>query len=83
MADEKRLVILETCSGSTNIFETKLPKKIILLGGNESHGLPADILEKSKCKIFIPMPGGSKSMNVSHALTVAAFEWYRQISLPI
>jgi len=76
--EDKQLVVLETCSGSENIFETKLPEKIIILAGSESHGLPPEIIQKSKKKIFIPMPGGCKSMNISHALAVASFEWYRQ-----
>lgn len=74
------LIILETCDGSKNIYETVLPKKIILLGGNESHGLPGEIIMKSNIKIHVPMSGGCKSMNISHALIVAAFEWFRQMS---
>ncbi|MCY1720306.1 hypothetical protein OU798_08125 [Prolixibacteraceae bacterium Z1-6] len=76
------LAILETCDGSTNIFTTKLPKKILLLAGNESHGIPENIIKLSKHKIYIPMPGGCKSLNISNALSVAAFEWYRQQTMP-
>lgn len=75
---EYSLVALETCSGSGNIFNIDLPGKTILLGGNESHGIPERILEKCISKVFIPMPGACKSMNISHAMTVAGFEWYRQ-----
>lgn len=74
------LVVLETCDGSKNIFTQKLPAKTILLAGNESHGLPVEVIEESKLKVYVPMPGGCKSMNISHALSVAAFEWYRQNS---
>ncbi|NOR74350.1 MAG: hypothetical protein GQ525_04250 [Draconibacterium sp.] len=73
-----QLYVLETCQGSENIFETNFPQKTIILAGNESHGLSINIIEKSDGQIHIPMPGGCKSMNVSHALSVAAFEWYRQ-----
>ena len=73
-----QLLILETCEGSTNIFETQLPDRAIILAGNESHGLPPEVIAKRQLKIHIPMPGDCKSMNVSHALSVAAFEWYRQ-----
>ena len=72
------LVVLETCEGSKNIFMETLPDKIMLLAGGESHGLPTEVIEKSKLQVHIPMPGACKSMNVSHALSVAAFEWYRQ-----
>lgn len=72
------LVILETCEGAENIFHTKLPGKIILLAGNETHGLPKKIIEMSNVRVYIPMPGKCKSMNVSHAISVAGFEWFRQ-----
>ena len=76
--NENNLVVLETCEGSENIFETDLPDKIIILAGNESYGLPPYFINKSYKQIHIPMPGGCKSMNISHAISVAAFEWYRQ-----
>ena len=75
---EYQLIVLETCVGSENIFDTNFPEKTIILAGSESHGLPANIIERSDMQIHIPMPGGCKSMNISHALSVAAFEWYRQ-----
>ena len=73
-----KLIILETCDGSKNIFSKNLPRKAIILAGNETRGLPPEIISKSDIKVHIPMPGGCKSMNISHALSVAAFEWYRQ-----
>ena len=73
------LVVLETCEGSKSIYNEKLPAKTILLAGSESHGLPVEVIEKSNLKVYIPMSGGCKSMNISHALSVAAFEWYRQM----
>jgi tRNA (cytidine/uridine-2'-O-)-methyltransferase len=76
--EEHELVVLETCEASKNIFGQKLPAKTILLAGNESHGLPVKVIEQSNFKVHIPMPGGCKSMNISHAMSVAAFEWYRQ-----
>lgn len=74
--------VLETCDNSTNIFTTVLPKKIILLAGSESHGIPENVIELSHHKVYIPMPGGCKSLNISNALSVAAFEWYRQQTKP-
>jgi len=72
------LTVLETCDGATNIFNTPLKNKTILLGGSESHGIPAHIISKSSMQVFIPIPGGSKSLNISNAISVAAFEWLRQ-----
>ena len=73
-----QLTALETCDNSCNIYQTHLPGKTILLAGSESHGIPEKILEHCNCKVYIPMPGACKSLNISNALSVAAFEWYRQ-----
>ncbi len=78
LKDDFVLTALETCDGATNIYQTQLPDKIILLAGSESHGLPQHIIKSSKTIVYIPMPGGCKSLNISNALSVAAFEWYRQ-----
>ncbi len=78
LKDKFQLVVLETCEGSKSIYESGFPEKTVLLAGSESHGIPPEIIEQSKLQIHIPMPGGCKSMNVSHALSVTAFEWYRQ-----
>lgn len=72
------LTVLETCDGAENIFRKKVPANTILLAGSESHGIPERIINKSNCRVFIPMHGGCKSMNISNALSVAAFEWLRQ-----
>ena len=80
LGNKYKLTVLETCEGSENIFETNFPDKTIILAGSESHGLPSQIIKKSDKQIHIPMPGGCKSMNISHAISVAAFEWYRQKS---
>ena len=73
------LVAIETSEDSTNIFTTNLPEKVVFLLGNERNGLSAEILQKCSLKVHIPMTGKCKSMNVSHALSVALFEWQRQM----
>jgi len=73
------LAAIETCEDSTNIFQTQLPEKIIFMLGNERNGLPDEILQKCHAKVHIPMTGKCKSMNVSHALATALFEWQRQM----
>lgn len=73
------LAAIETCRDSQNIFQCSLPDKIAFLLGNERHGLPEEILQKCSLKIHIPMTGKCKSMNVSHALGTALFEWQRQM----
>jgi tRNA G18 (ribose-2'-O)-methylase SpoU len=78
VGSEYKLVAIETSQKSTNIFTTKLPEKVVFILGNERNGLPEEILSKCIFQVHIPMTGKCKSMNVSHALAVALFEWQRQ-----
>jgi len=72
-------VAVETTSDSENIFQTRLPQKIILLVGSEKSGIDPGILDKCHKIVHIPLMGNNTSLNVSHALAVAIFEWQRQI----
>jgi len=79
VSPDYQVVAIETSEDSMNVFAEKLPEKIVFLLGNERNGLPDEILKKCSCKVHIPMTGKCKSMNVSHALAVALFEWQRQM----
>lgn len=72
------LVALETAPMSQNLFKTALPKKMALLLGNESEGIPADILKQARHLVHIPATGKIKSLNVSHAAAICLFEWCKQ-----
>lgn len=72
------LCAIETSTGATNIFQTKLPDKIVVLLGSESKGLPEELLGMANMGVYIPMTGKCKSMNISQALAVSLFEWQRQ-----
>lgn len=50
---------------------------IVLVVGNEAHGLPAD-LEGVDARVTIPMPGPMESLNVGVATAVLCFEAARQ-----
>ncbi len=76
--DDYTLAALETVTGAENIFNTKLPDKMALILGNEKHGISSELLNMSKIKLFIPMPGTIRSMNVSHAAAVCLFQWLSQ-----
>ncbi len=73
-------VALETAPQAVNLYETRLPDNMTLIVGNEQRGLPVEIINRCPMAVHIPLPGGVKSMNVSHATAVAAFEWYRQMA---
>ena len=71
-------VAVETNDESTNIFTTRLPGKVLFLLGSEIHGLREGLIARCDQSVHIPMTGKCKSMNISHALSVALFEWQRQ-----
>ncbi|MBN2669101.1 MAG: TrmH family RNA methyltransferase [Bacteroidales bacterium] len=72
------LLAVETSSDAQNIYQTKLPKELAIVVGNERFGIAPEMIEFCTIQTYIPMPGNVKSLNVSHALSIALFEWYRQ-----
>lgn len=72
------VVAVETSEKATNLFSTALPEKCVLLVGNERYGIAQEFLNQISKAVYIPLLGKTLSMNVSHAATIAAFEWGRQ-----
>jgi tRNA G18 (ribose-2'-O)-methylase SpoU len=75
-----QIVALETIAGAKNIFNFTFSEKTAFIIGNEVNGISDKLLEMAQIKIFIPVPGIISSLNVSHSLAVAAFEWLRQMT---
>ncbi|MBO4574090.1 MAG: hypothetical protein J5708_02040 [Bacteroidales bacterium] len=74
----KKIVAIETATNATNIYSTPLPADAAFIVGNESRGIREEILNQCDLIVYIPIPGPTRSLNVSHAAAVALFEWYRQ-----
>lgn len=74
-----QLISVETSAKSKSIFETKMPEKICFVIGNEVKGIRTEILTQSNKVLHIPIPGFISSLNVTHALSIALFEWLRQM----
>ncbi|MGQ1786818.1 TrmH family RNA methyltransferase [Saccharicrinis sp. GN24d3] len=69
---------IETTDNSLNLSDGVLPEKVAFVLGNEIHGVSAELMEQCSHFYHIPMIGAIKSMNVSHACSVALYEWVRQ-----
>ncbi len=69
-----------TTKGSRNYATVDFRADDVLLFGPESRGLPPDILAQfdAKCRLRLPMLPGSRSMNLSNAVSVVVFEAWRQ-----
>ena len=75
----KQIVAIETADNATCIYDTPLPEDVAFIVGSESHGLSEDLLAQCDKVVYIPVPGPTRSLNVSHAVAVALFEWQRQM----
>ena len=75
----KTIVAIETANNATCIYDTQLPENVAFIVGSESHGLSNELLAQCDMVVYIPVPGPTRSLNVSHAAAVALFEWQRQM----
>jgi TrmH family RNA methyltransferase len=72
------IIGLETSEKSKNIYRSMLPKSLALMVGNEKHGIETGALIKCAEVMHIPLTGKCTSLNVTHAASIALFEWFRQ-----
>jgi tRNA G18 (ribose-2'-O)-methylase SpoU len=75
------LIAIEITDRSVDLFACQLPPQCALVIGGERHGIPADLLAMCAMAAHIPMYGVNGSMNVTHALAIALFEWRRQMGV--
>ena len=75
----KTIVAIETADNATCIYETQLPEDVAFVVGSERFGICEEILAQCDKVVYIPVPGPTRSLNVSHAAAVALFEWQRQM----
>ena len=80
-AKPNRLFFLST-HGEKSLYACQFAKGDALVFGNESSGLPKDFYEHYKESLFkIPMPGEyARSINLANAVSIAAYECYRQFA---
>jgi tRNA (cytidine/uridine-2'-O-)-methyltransferase len=69
-----------TTKGSKRYADVAFRPGDVLLFGPESRGLPAEILDRFDAahRLRLPMLPGSRSMNLSNAVSVVVFEAWRQ-----
>ncbi|MCP5499726.1 MAG: tRNA (cytidine(34)-2'-O)-methyltransferase [Leptospiraceae bacterium] len=67
--------------GKTLYTKPEYKEGDILFFGNETSGVPKEIHEAidETNKIYLPMPGEVRSLNLSNAVAIVAFEALRQI----
>ena len=79
----KKIVAIETSDNATCIYDTQLPEDVAFIVGSERNGLSDELLAQCDMVVYIPVPGPTRSLNVSHAAAVVLFEWQRQMKCRI
>jgi tRNA G18 (ribose-2'-O)-methylase SpoU len=78
LPEDYQIIALETAPDAQNIYTTRLPEKMVMMVGNELTGISPQLMTLAHKSVFIPLPGEIYSLNVTHALAIGLFEWYRQ-----
>lgn len=71
------IAALEQSDDSIDLRAYDVPDKIVLLLGEEVHGVPEDLLAQCDVTLEIPMYGQKESFNVSVATGIALYELTR------
>jgi tRNA (cytidine/uridine-2'-O-)-methyltransferase len=75
-----RVFMIET-TGETPLYEADLRRGDWLVFGKETTGLPAALLAEvpREQRLTLPMPGPTRSLNLSNTVAIAVFELMRQV----
>ena len=73
-----RLIAIDNQKGAENLSETDLPENSILVFGNESEGLSAEMLEYCEKMVAIEQFGSTRSVNVGVASGILMYEFVRR-----
>mgnify|MGYP006127771713 CR=1 FL=1 len=77
--DNKSRVILMTTKGTQSLWDFSFNKHDHLFFGSEGSGVPPSVAENVDAKIFIPMQGGGRSLNLAVSAGIALAEATRQL----
>lgn len=75
-----RLVVLTT-TGTESLWNFNFEVEDSLLMGRESAGVTSDVRDAADHVVYLPMPGGGRSMNVTVCAGIALSEAMRQCRL--
>lgn len=76
--DLSRVFYIET-TAQRSLYEAEFSRGDWLVFGKETSGLDTDLIRENDARAFsIPMPGTTRSLNLSNAVAVVVFELLRQ-----
>lgn len=86
VANPGRVFLVET-TGKRSIYDIEFQKGDTIVFGKETSGLTPDQIAEfdgaresgDEASVFIPMPGTTRSLNLSNAVAICVFELLRQV----
>ncbi len=75
------VIAVDNISGASNLSQTELPIKSILVFGSESDGISDELARKADRLVQIEQFGSTRSINVGAAASIVMYEWMRQHKL--
>lgn len=75
-------VVVTTLEQATSLYDTSLPRDMVLAMGSEGQGVSEELLSRANLRIHIPMAGPIESLNVAAATAICLFERQRQRLMP-
>ncbi len=79
LTSKRSRMVLLTTKGNKCLWDFKFNYGDHLFFGNEGHGVPENVAQKANAKVFIPMPGGGRSLNLAVSTGIALSESLRQL----
>ena len=71
------LIALDNGPGAVSLFDFHWPEKVALIAGNEVQGVSDEWLSLADRKVYIPMFGFKRSLNVTTTLGIAMYDYLR------
>ena len=76
--EDREIIAIDNIPGSVNMSETTLPKRAVLVFGQEGPGISEEMAQSADKIVAIEQFGSTRSINVGAAATVAMYCWLQQ-----
>ena len=77
-AENREIIAIDNIPSSVNMAETTLPKRAVLVFGQEGPGISEEMVQAADKIVAIEQFGSTRSINVGAAATVAMYCWLQQ-----
>ncbi len=76
--DDRTVVAIDNVPGSVNLADTDLPRRCVLVFGQEGPGISPLLIEHASRIVAIEQFGSTRSVNVGVASGIAMYAWLQQ-----